>query len=46
MNGRILLVLNPCAGQRRANRVLAEIIRTILDGGYRCETFVTARRLH
>ena len=44
MNGRILLVLNPCAGQWRANRVLAEIIRTILDGGYRCETFVTARR--
>lgn len=39
---KILLALNPCAGQRRANRVLPEIIRIFLDAGYRCETFITA----
>lgn len=39
---KILLALNPCAGQRRANRVLLEIIRIFLDAGYRCETFITA----
>ena len=39
---KLLLVLNPCAGQRKANRVLPEIIRIFLDAGYRCETFVTA----
>ena len=38
----LLLVLNPCAGQRKANRVLPEIIRIFLDADYRCETFVTA----
>lgn len=38
----LLLVLNPCAGQRKANRVLPEIIRIFLDAGYRCEAFVTA----
>lgn len=38
----LLLVLNPCAGQRKANRVLPEIIRIFLDAGYRCEVFVTA----
>lgn len=38
----LLLVINPCAGQRRANKVLPEIIRIFLDAGYRCETFVTA----
>ncbi len=44
MAERVLLVLNPCAGQRRANRYLPEIIRSILDKGYRCETYVTAKR--
>lgn len=44
MSERVLLVLNPCAGQRRANKSLAEIIRAILDADCRCETYVTARR--
>ncbi len=39
---RLLLILNPCAGQRRANRVLPEILRALLDAGYRCETYITA----
>ena len=38
----LLLVINPCAGQRRANKLLPEIIRIFLDAGYRCETYVTA----
>lgn len=39
---KILLVLNPRAGQRKANRVLPEIVRIFADAGYRCETYVTA----
>lgn len=39
---KLLLVLNPRAGQRKANRVLPEIIRIFADAGYRCETYVTA----
>lgn len=38
----LLLIINPCAGQRKANKVLPEIIRIFLDAGYRCETYVTA----
>ena len=38
----LLLIINPCAGQRKANKVLPEIIRIFLDEGYRCETYVTA----
>ncbi len=39
---QLLLALNPCAGQRRANRVLPEILRVFWDAGYRCVTYVTA----
>ena len=39
---RLLLVLNPCAGQRRANRAMPEILRVFWDAGYRCEAYVTA----
>ena len=38
----LLLIINPCAGQRKANKVLPEIIRIFLDEGYRCETYVTS----
>jgi len=38
---RLLLILNPRAGQRRANRFLPEIIRTFIEAGYHCETYVT-----
>ena len=43
MEKQLLLILNPCAGQRRANRMLPEIIRTFWDFGYRCVTYVTAQ---
>lgn len=42
MDRRLLLVLNPCAGQRRANRLMPEILRIFWDQGYRCEAYVTA----
>ncbi len=38
---KLLLILNPRAGMRRANRFLAEIIRLFIEGGYCCETYVT-----
>lgn len=44
MNGQLLLILNPAAGQRRANRYLPEIIRMIWDNGYTCVTFVTGKK--
>ena len=42
MDKRLLLLLNPFAGQRRANRFLPEIIRLYNDRGYECVTYVTA----
>ena len=38
---KLLLILNPRAGQRRANRYLPEIIRLYIEHGYLCETYVT-----
>ena len=38
---KLLLILNPRAGLRRANRYLPDIIRLFSDNDYRCETFVT-----
>ena len=38
---RLLLILNPNAGMRRANRFLPEILRLFIEHGYRCETFIT-----
>lgn len=43
MEKQLLLVLNPCAGQRKANRFLPEIIRMGWDRGYHCVTYVTAQ---
>ena len=42
MNKRLLLLLNPCAGQKRANRYLPEIVRLYNDRGYECAVYVTA----
>ena len=38
---KLLLILNPRAGMRRANRYLPEIIRLFIEHGYACETYVT-----
>lgn len=42
MEKRLLLLLNPCAGQRKANRLLPEIIRLYNDRDYQCIVYVTA----
>ena len=39
---RILLVMNPYSGQRRANRYLPEIIGIFNSGGYEVVTYMTA----
>lgn len=41
---KLLLLLNPFAGQRKANRFLPDIIRLFHDYGYRCETYITGAR--
>lgn len=38
---KLLLILNPFAGQRKANRFLPDIIRLFHDFGYRCEIYIT-----
>ncbi len=40
---KLLLILNPRAGMRRANRFLPEILRLFIDHDYRCETYVTGK---
>ena len=42
MEKRLLLLLNPTSGQRRANRLMPEIIRLYNDRGYEVVTYVTA----
>ena len=42
MEKRLLLILNPRAGQKRANRFLPDIIRLYNDLGYECICYVTA----
>ena len=38
---KLLLIMNPFAGQRKANRFLPDIIRLFHDYDYRCETYIT-----
>ena len=38
---RLLFMINPQAGQRRANRFMAEMIRLFIEADYRCEVYVT-----
>lgn len=42
MEKKLLLLLNPCAGQRKANRLLPEIIRLYNDRDYECIVYVTS----
>ena len=38
---RLLFILNPQAGQRRANRFMPDMIRLFIEAGYVCEPYVT-----
>lgn len=42
MEKKLLLILNPAAGQKRANRFLPEIIRLFSDRGFETTVYVTA----
>ena len=44
MDKKLLLLMNPCSGKKRANRVLAEIIDILNRGGYDVTTYMTAGR--
>ena len=41
MNKKLVLILNPRAGMKRANRFLAEMLGVFEDAGYCCTTLVT-----
>lgn len=43
MNKKLLLMLNPKAGQRRANHFLPDIIRLYNDKDYECVVYVTSK---
>ncbi|MBR1559010.1 MAG: diacylglycerol kinase family lipid kinase [Clostridia bacterium] len=38
---KLLLIVNPYAGQRRVNRYLPDMLRLFHDRGFRCEVYVT-----
>lgn len=40
-NKKALIILNPKAGLKKANRLLTDIIREIQKGGYLCTSFIT-----
>lgn len=44
MRQKMLLVLNPCAGRRRANRYLEQIRKILADGGFDVDVFTTSAR--
>ncbi len=41
---KLLLIINPCAGQKRANKYLTDIVGVFCAQNYECTVFVTAKR--
>ena len=41
---KLLILMNPCSGKKRANRALADIINVFNRGGYDVTTYMTAAR--
>jgi len=41
---RMLFIVNPCAGMRRVNRYMVEILDIFNRGGYEVVTYITAQR--
>ena len=41
---KLLILMNPCSGKKKANRVLAEIIDILNRGGYDVTAYMTAAR--
>ncbi len=44
MESRMMIILNPCAGQKLANRHLFDIVKTLSDAGNRCTVMLTQKR--
>ena len=44
-NKKALIILNPKAGLKKANRLLTDIIKEIQKGGYICTSFITTAAL-
>lgn len=44
MMKKLLILMNPCSGKKRANRALADIISVFNRGGYDVTTYMTAAR--
>lgn len=43
---KVLIILNPCAGVKRANRYMTEIITLFCESGYICTVQTTSRTLN
>ena len=41
---KLLILMNPCSGKKKANRALAEIIDILNRGGYDVTVYMTAAR--
>lgn len=41
MNKKLLLILNPCSGQKKANRYIINIVSLFISAGYDCTFYVT-----
>ena len=41
MQKRLFLVLNPCSGQKKANKLLTEILKVFAEDGWECNVRVT-----
>lgn len=44
MESRMMVILNPCAGQKQANRYLFDIVKTLSDAGNNCTVLLTKQR--
>ena len=43
---RLLLIMNPAAGTKKANPHLPEILSVFGRAGYECTVFMTQKRVH
>lgn len=44
LDRHLMLIVNPVSGRRQSTKVLPEVVRALMDGGYQVTTFITASR--
>lgn len=44
LDRHLMLIVNPVSGRRQSARLLTELVRILMDGGYQVTTFITAKR--